>query len=108
MKKITLLFALFAFTFGIAQSIPVNFDASITVGSKSGATITPADANWFSDSGLTSVAVEDLAADTPDHGNAGKIVSSASGQNWQNAQLLMKDNYIDLTSNKIITLATIL
>ena len=104
MKKITLVLTLLAFTFSFAQSIPVNFDADIIVGSKSGATVTPADANWFSDSGLTSVAVEDLAADTPDHGNAGKIVSSASGQNWQNAQLLMKDNYIDLTTNKIISL----
>ncbi len=93
MKKITLLFALFAFTFGIAQAIPVNFDADITVGD-----------NWKADSGFASVAVENLAANTPDHGNAGKIVSSASGQNWQNAQLLVKDNYIDLTSNKIITL----
>ncbi|MGB0185294.1 MAG: T9SS type A sorting domain-containing protein, partial [Flavobacteriaceae bacterium] len=104
MKKITLLLTLLAFTFSFAQSIPVNFDADITVGTKSGGTVTPADANWFSDSGLASVAVENLAADTPDHGNAGKIVSSSSGQKWQNAQLLMKNNYIDLTSNKIISL----
>jgi len=104
MKKITLVLTLFAFTFSFAQTIPVNFDADITVGSKSDGIITPADANWFSDSGLTSVAVEDLAADTPDHGNAGKIVSSALGAKWQNAQLLMKDNYIDLTTNKIISL----
>src|SRR5690606_27115658 len=33
----------------------------------------------------------------PDHGNAGQIVSSSSGQAWQNAQLSLTTNYLDLT-----------
>lgn len=95
MKKITLFIFLLAFSLGYSQAIPVTFDSNITVGS-----------NWKADSGLTSVAVVDLPSDAPDHGNAGQIVSSASGAAWQNAQLLMTTNYIDLTTatgSKIIT-----
>jgi hypothetical protein len=36
--------------------------------------------------------------------NAGKIISSSMGAKWQNAQLLMTNNYMDLTTNKTITL----
>ena len=89
---------------GFSQTIPVDFQSGITSGAKTGADILPADANWYSDSGLTSATVEDLASDTPDHSNAGKIVSSSSGANWQNAQLLMTDNYMNLTTDKTITL----
>ena len=95
MKKITLFIFLLAFSLGYSQSIPVTFDSDITVG-----------ANWKADSGLTSVAVVDLPSDAPDHGNAGQIVSSATGAAWQNAQLSMTTNYIDLTTatgSKIIT-----
>lgn len=95
MKKITLLLMMLLIaSFGFSQTIPVNFDGDITVG-----------ANWKADSGLSSVAVTDLPSDTPDHGNAGELVSSASGAAWQNAQLLMTTNYIDLsdaTGSKII------
>jgi len=104
MKKITLLLTLLLTSIGFSQTIPVTFQSDITTGAKSNGTVTPANANWYSDSGLTSTTVEDLASDTPDHSNAGKIVSSSSGQNWQNAQLLMTDNYMDLTTNKTITL----
>lgn len=104
MKKITLYFSLLAITIGFSQSIPITFDSGIVSGAKVNGVVTPTDANWFSDSGLTSVSVEDLTADTPDNGNAGKIVSSATGQPWQNAQILLQDNYIDLTTNKVITL----
>ena len=95
MKKITLFIFLLTFSLGYSQTIPVSFDSDITVGT-----------NWKADSGLTSVAVVDLPSDTPDHGNAGEIVSSASGAAWQNAQLSMTTNYIDLTTatgSKIIT-----
>ena len=89
---------------GFSQTIPVTFQSDITNGAKSNGTVTPANANWYSDSGLTSTTVEDLASDTPDHMNAGKIISSSTGQKWQNAQLLMTNNYMDLTTNKTITL----
>ena len=95
---------LFAFTFGFSQSIPITFDSDVIAGAKVDGVVSPLDANWYSDSGLTSVSIEDLPSDSPDHGNAGKMVSSASGQPWQNAQILSQDNYIDLTTNKVITL----
>jgi len=104
MKKITLLLTLLMTSIGFSQAIPVTFQSDIITGAKSGASITPADANWYSDSGLTSTTVEDLASDSPDHMNAGKIVSSSTGAKWQNAQLLMTDNYMDLTTTKTITL----
>ena len=104
MKKITLLLTLLLTSMGFSQTIPVTFQSDITNGSKSNGTVTPANANWYSDSGLTSTTVEDLASDTPDHMNAGKIISSSTGQKWQNAQLLMTNNYMDLTTNKTITL----
>ncbi len=92
MKKITLFITLIAFTFGFSQSIPVTFDVGISA------------SNWYADAGLTSATVEDIVGDNPDHGNVGKIVSSSGGNPWQNAQLLLEDNYIDLTTNKVITL----
>ncbi|MDC0570865.1 T9SS type A sorting domain-containing protein [Flavobacteriaceae bacterium] len=92
MKKITLFITLIAFTFGFSQTIPVTFDEGISA------------SNWYADSGLTSATVEDIVDDNPDHGNVGKIVSSIDGDPWQNAQLLLEDNYIDLTTNKVITL----
>ena len=104
MKKITLLLTLLLTSMGFSQTIPVTFQSDITNGAKSNGTVTPANANWYSDSGLTSTTVEDLASDTPDHMNAGKIISSSTGQKWQNAQLLMTNNYMDLTTNKTITL----
>ena len=104
MKKITLFITLIAFTFGFSQSIPITFDSDVIAGAKVDGVVSPLDANWYSDSGLTSVSIEDLPSDSPDHGNAGKMVSSASGQPWQNAQILLQDNYIDLTTNKVITL----
>ena len=104
MKKITLFITLIVFTLGFSQAIPVTFDTDITVGAKANGILTPVSANWFSDSGLTSVSVEDIASDTPDHGKAGKIISSASGAKWQNAQILLQNNYIDLRANKKITL----
>ena len=104
MKKITLLLSLLLTSIGFSQTIPVTFQSDITTGAKSNGTVTPANANWYSDSGLTSTTVEDLASDTPDHMNAGKILSSSMGAKWQNAQLLMTNNYMDLTTNKTITL----
>ncbi|MCU4162819.1 T9SS type A sorting domain-containing protein [Carboxylicivirga caseinilyticus] len=74
-----------------AQSIPVTFESDITVGD-----------NWKADSGLSSVAVVDDPAGAG-HGKVGEITSSSSGLKWQNAQLQLITNYIDLTSTKTIT-----
>ena len=108
MKKITLLMSLLITTVGFSQAIPVTFEDGIISGAKSGdpAVLTPADANWYSDSGLASASVEDLASDTPDNLNAGKIVSSSTGANWQNAQFSFPvgANYMDLTTDKTVTL----
>ena len=105
MKKIyTLILSLLVYTIGNAQAIPVTFDSDIVVGSKNTGTITPADANWYSDSGLESVAVVTAPDGSPFHGQVGQITSSPTGQTWQNAQLLMKDYYIDLTgTDKTVT-----
>jgi hypothetical protein len=104
MKKITLLLTFLTVSLGFSQTIPVDFQSGITTGAKTSAGISPADANWYSDSGLTSTTVEDLASDTPDHVNAGKMISSSTGQKWQNAQLLMTSNYMNLTTTKTVTL----
>jgi len=98
MKKITLIIMLLAFTFGFSQSIPVTFDSGVTAG-----------VNWKADSGMDSATVEAVPGDTSTNGLAGKMVSQAPGTGvnpWQNAQLTLTDNYIDLrtTTNQIITL----
>ena len=104
MKKITLFITLIAFTFGFSQSIPVTFDSGVTAG-----------VNWNGDSGLASVSVEAVPGDTSNNGLAGKIVSAASDDTawpypagiypWQNAQMSLQDNYIDLrtSTNQIIS-----
>ena len=98
MKKITLFITLIAFTFGFSQSFPVTFDSGVTVGD-----------NWNGDSGLASVSVEAVPGDTSNNGLAGKIVSAASDDTewpypagifpWQNAQMSLQDNYIDLRTS---------
>ena len=98
MKKITLFITLIAFTFGFSQSFPVTFDSGVTVGD-----------NWNGDSGLASVSVEAVPVDTSNNGLAGKIVSAASDDTewpypagifpWQNAQMSLQDNYIDLRTS---------
>ena len=103
MKKITLFITLIALTFGYSQSIPITFDSGIIAGAKADGVVSPSDANWFSDSGLTSVSIEDLPSDSPDHGNAGKIVSSAAGAAWQNAQILLHENRSHFTNNSSST-----
>jgi len=97
MKKTTLLFLLLMVSIGYAQTIPVTFATDIIVGAKDGV-VTPSNANWFSDSGMSSVAVVDAPVDLAGHGKVGQINSSSTGAKWQNAQLLMSTNYIDLTT----------
>jgi hypothetical protein len=90
MKKITLLFFLLTISVGYSQVVLENFSSGIT------------SANWKGDSGLGSATVETLNP----NGLAGKIITSdAEGANpWQNAQLYMQSNRIDLsTTNKVVT-----
>jgi hypothetical protein len=92
MKKITLLFFLLTISVGYSQVVLENFSSGIT------------SANWKGDSGLGSATVETLNP----NGLAGKIITSdAEGANpWQNAQLYMQSNRIDLsTTNKVVTVA---
>ena len=92
MKKITLLLFLMAFSFGNSQTIPVTFE-TVTVGP-----------NWKVDSGLASVGVVNDPVVAGTHGKVGQITSSATGEKWQNAQLLMTTNHLDLRTNQNITL----
>ena len=87
MKKITLLFFLLTISIGYSQTIPVDFESDVTVG-----------VNWNSDSGLGSVAIVTDPDPTPSsRGNVGQINGSDAGAVWQNAQLTLTTNYIDLT-----------
>ncbi|WP_445725735.1 hypothetical protein [Flavobacterium sp.] len=71
MKKITLLLILLTISFGYSQNIPVTFETDMIVGAKDG-TVSPTNANWFSDSGLSSVAVVDAPVDLAGHGKVGQ------------------------------------
>ncbi len=87
MKKITFLFFLLTISIGYSQTIPVDFESDVTVG-----------VNWKADSGLASVAIVADPDPTPSsRGNVGQINSSDTGEDWQNAQLTLTTNYIDLT-----------
>ncbi|TNJ42551.1 T9SS type A sorting domain-containing protein [Tamlana fucoidanivorans] len=85
MKKITFLLILAITSLSFSQNIPVDFESNITIGD-----------NWKADSGLASVAVVDDPA-ASGKGKVGQINASDAGQPWQNAQLRMTTNYIDLT-----------
>lgn len=104
MKKITFLTLFLAVSLSYSQEIPVTFESDIIVGAKGAGGVVPLDANWYSDSGLSSVAVVADPETGGTNGQVGQMISSASGAVFQNAQLLLTTNYIDLTSNGVITL----
>lgn len=87
MKKITLLLLLLTVSFGYAQEIPVTFDSGITA------------ASWKADSGLASVGTPDDPETGGTRGKVGQMNSSATGEDWQNAQITFQEGYkkIDLT-----------
>ncbi|MBR8535721.1 T9SS type A sorting domain-containing protein [Carboxylicivirga sediminis] len=89
MKKLFTLFTISMLAIGMAQaqSIPITFDSDIIVGE-----------NWKADSGLESVTVADDPTSSG-KGKVGAITSSSAGQKWQNAQLQLNTNYIDLTTS---------
>ena len=94
MKKITFLFTFLVISFGYSQTVLENFE-----------TTTFAAGSLVGDSGMATtpeVVVDPATGGT--NGNVLKIVTSADGNGWQNAQLFFQGADLDLTtSNKIVT-----
>lgn len=86
MKKITLLIICLTVSFTYAQTIPVDFETDINVG-----------VNWNGDSGVVVDVVDDPGATMGKVGEVQAVIGGAA-QPWQNAQLIMTTNYMDLTS----------
>jgi hypothetical protein len=96
MKKMTLLFLVFCGLNISAQNIPVDFESGVILGS-----------NWIGDN-VTSVAIVNDPASGGTNGLVGQIITNANAVPWQNAQLLLNTNYLDLTNatgSKIVTLS---
>ncbi|MFH6767251.1 T9SS type A sorting domain-containing protein [Gaetbulibacter aquiaggeris] len=85
MKKITFLFIMLTVSFGFSQQILIeNFDGT-----------EPAFAGF---EGLASATIE--AAPAGSNGNSLKLVSQASGNPWQGAEVIMQTYKIKLTTDK--------
>ena len=94
-KKMTLLFMALSGLTVSAQTIPVNFESGVTTG-----------ANWIADN-VTSIAIVNDPAANGTNGQVGQIITNANAVPWQNAQLLLNTNYLDLTNatgSKIVTI----
>jgi hypothetical protein len=93
MKKITFLFTFLVISFGYSQTVLEDFETTLAAGSLVG------------DSGMATT--PEVVADPATGGTNGdvlKIVTSADGNGWQNAQLFFQGADLDLTtSNKIVT-----
>jgi hypothetical protein len=92
MKKITLIFFLLTISLGYSQVVLEDFSSGITA------------SNWKGDAGLGSATTETLSP----NGLVGKIITSsaAGAEVYQNAQLYLQKNSIDLsTTNKVVTVA---
>jgi hypothetical protein len=93
MKKITLLITFLTVSLGFTQTNLEDFESGITVG-----------VNWVADNGLASTAVTADPATGGTNGLVGQIITSSTGAPWQNAQLFLQGDNIDLTStNKVVT-----
>uniref|UniRef100_UPI00404A9BD7 T9SS type A sorting domain-containing protein n=3 Tax=Flavobacterium sp. TaxID=239 RepID=UPI00404A9BD7 len=96
MKKITLLLAFLTYSFGSAQTIPVDFESGVTVGG-----------NFIVDNVTSLTIVADPAAGGT-NGQVAQIVTNAAAMPWQNVQLTLTANYLDLsnaTGSKIVTMS---
>ncbi|WP_435803382.1 T9SS type A sorting domain-containing protein [Polaribacter sp.] len=93
MKKITFLVTFLVISFGYSQTVLEDFETTLAAGSLAG------------DSGMATT--PEVVADPATGGTNGdvlKIVTSADGDGWQNAQLFFQGADLDLTtSNKIVT-----
>lgn len=95
-KKMTILLLVFCGLNISAQNIPVNFESGVTLGT-----------NWIGDN-VTSVAIVNDPVSGGTNGLVGQIITNANAVPWQNAQLLLNTNYLDLTNatgSKIVTLS---
>lgn len=95
-KKMTLLFMALGGLMVSAQTIPVTFESGVTLGT-----------NWIGDN-VTSVAIVNDPAPNGTNGQVGRIITNANAVPWQNAQLLLTTNYLDLsnaTGSKTVTLS---
>lgn len=82
MKNITLLFSLLIATSGFAQVNLEDFEGTT---------------GFTAEEGLSQA---NVVADPLDSGNTvGEIISSSIGDPWQNARLVMQDNFMDLTTD---------
>ena len=93
MKKITFLFFLISSLTVFSQTVLEDFEGTLPTGALVG------------DSGMATT--PEVVADPAtggDHGNVLKIVTSADGNGWQNAQLFFQGSNLDLTtSDKVVT-----
>ena len=93
MRKITLVLSLMIFAFGFTQSTLEDFDGNYA--QYDGVP------NWGTANGLGGVSV---TADPLDASNqVAEIISSAAGQSWQQADLLLQTNRADLSSDNTIS-----
>jgi hypothetical protein len=90
MKKITLLLILLTVSFGYSQ-INITFDPA------------PLEGSWFPNESMTTADVVDATVDFATYGKVGRMITNAGGAPWQNAQLIMTDNKIDMTASTVIT-----
>ncbi|MDB9960984.1 T9SS type A sorting domain-containing protein [Oceanihabitans sp.] len=82
MKKITFLFLLLTVSFSYAQENLEDFEGSPVF------------------EGANGLGQANVVADPLDAGNTvGEIISSAAGEAWQNANLIMQDNLMDLSTD---------
>ena len=92
MKKITFLICVFISTISFSQVVLEDFESGFP----------PEDFNGFS--GLEGVPSLTGAPGTDGGVVSGQIITNEAGNPWQGANLLLQDNYLDLTSDKTMTL----
>ncbi|NNE32092.1 MAG: T9SS type A sorting domain-containing protein [Winogradskyella sp.] len=94
MKKITFLFVLLTISLGFSQSNLENFEGAA-----------PA-TNFFDDNGggqINVIANPDTANAINTSATSLEIITNASGNAWQGAQLILQNDIMDLTTNATVT-----
>ena len=86
MKKITFLLTFLIATVGFAQTNLEDFESA------------PIDFTGNNGLGAANVVANPASDSTNGSATVGEIISSAAGDPWQQADLVMQDNYIDLSS----------
>ena len=91
MKRITLLLTLLIASVGFAQTNLEDFET------------TPIDFTGNNGLGAENVVANPAADATNGSATVGEIISSAAGDPWQQADLVMQDNYIDLSTTNTVS-----